>query len=324
MSQADFGPEDIAHLSEFLYRHSGMMVSPEKTYMIRSRLDPVAQRFGLEGAAALIKRLRAHPERELVEAVVDAMTINETSFFRDRRPFDFLERTVLPDLVARRSSVRRLRLWSAAAATGQEAYSLAMCLYSMEEQLRGWRLEVLASDISHESLAKAKRGIYSKFEIQRGVPAQLLVRCFREHAEGWEIRPEIRKYVRFFHHNLLEPARQVGTVDVVFLRNVLIYMDEETRRRILRNIVAQLAPDGYLLVGGTESLAGLSDSLEPVRGFHAAYRPKSAASGIQPARAPGLAGKPSAKITSSTAASPRPARPSVARPSLAFPARSSS
>ncbi len=276
MTTKQLAAEDVAFLIDLVRRQSGIVLPPEKAYLFESRLLPVANRFGCADLGALISRLRSGAGRELLAATVDAMTINETSFFRDSRPFDYFEKVLLPKLIERRSRVRRLRLWSAAASTGQEAYSLAMCLETAADRLRGWQVEILASDISASAIARAAEGCYSQFEVQRGIPARLLVRHFSQNGKCWQAKPELRKYIRFFEHNLLSPPRFAGSVDVVFLRNVLIYMDEATRRKILDNILSRLATDGYLFVGSTESLAGIADKLMPVPGAHAVYQPAAA------------------------------------------------
>ncbi len=284
MTTRQLAPDDVSFLIDLVRRHSGIVLPPEKAYLFESRLLPVANRFDCTDLRCLIARLRKGANRALVDATVDAMTINETSFFRDSRPFDQFRRQLLPELVERRARVRRLRLWSAAASTGQEAYSLAMCIEQYADRLRGWQIEILASDISASAIARAKEGAYSQFEVQRGVPAPLLVRFFTQNGKQWQVKPELKKYVRFFEHNLLSPPSFAGSVDVVFLRNVLIYMDEATRRKIVRHILSRLAPDGYLVVGSTESLAGLVPELEPVPGAHAVYRPRAAATAGAPSR----------------------------------------
>ncbi len=278
MTTRQLTADDVAFLIDLVRRHSGIVLPPEKAYLFESRLLPVANRFGCANLGALIASLRSGAGRELVAATIDAMTINETSFFRDSRPFDYFEKVLLPQLIERRSRVRRLRLWSAAASTGQEAYSLAMCLETARDRLRGWLVEILASDISASAIARAVEGCYSQFEVQRGIPTRLLVRNFTQHGKCWQAKPELKKYIRFFEHNLLSPPRFTGSVDVVFLRNVLIYMDEPTRRKILDNILSRLAVDGYLFVGSTESLAGIADKLVPVPGAHAVYQPAAAGS----------------------------------------------
>ncbi len=306
MTKRKLTPEDVTFLIELVRRHSGILLPPEKSYLFESRLLPVASRFGLPDLGALIARLRSGSDRALEMAAVDAMTINETSFFRDSRPFDYFANTLLPQLLERRARVRRLRLWSAAASTGQEAYSLAMLLEEAADRLRGWQVEILASDISASAIAKAAEGVYTQFEVQRGIPTRLLVRHFVQNGKQWQVKPSLKKYVRFFEHNLLSPPRFAGTVDVVFLRNVLIYMDEPTRKRILDHILSRLASDGYLFVGSTESLTGLADRLVPVPGAHAVYQPAAARKEQAPSpraasasRPGGALGVPSAAFGSS-------------------------
>ncbi len=306
MTTRQLAPDDVSFLIGLVQRHSGILLPPEKAYLFESRLLPVASRFGCADLRCLLDRLRTRPGADLLDATIDAMTINETSFFRDSRPFDQFRRQILPKLVERRAPVRRLRLWSAAASTGQEAYSLAMCIEEARERMRGWQVEILASDISSSAIAKAREGSYSQFEVQRGVPAPLLVRHFTQNGKQWQVKPELKKYVRFFQHNLLSPPRFPGSVDVVFLRNVLIYMDEPTRRRIVEHILSRLASDGYLFVGSTESLTGLVQGLAPVPGSHAVYQPAAAAT------APAAPGTSRPAAAGSAAAGIRPGLSSAA------------
>jgi chemotaxis protein methyltransferase CheR len=200
--------------------------------------------------------------------VVEALTTPETSFFRDGYPFDLLRRVMLPDLLHRRAADRQLRVWSAAAATGQEAYSIGFCLEELGPAVDGWRLEVLGTDLAAGAIARAREGRYSHFEVQRGLPIQLLVRHFERTRQDWQVRPGLRARIRFERHNLLADATWLGRFDIVFLRNVLIYFDPPTRRRVLEHIAAVLTEDGYLVLGGTETARGLtehfaSDPLQP-------------------------------------------------------------
>jgi chemotaxis protein methyltransferase CheR len=191
------------------------------------------------------------------------MTINESFFFRDKIPFDRFKDTILPALLQSRAATRRMRIWCAACSTGQEPYSLAMILRSMREQLVGWNIEILATDISRDVLERAKAGIYTQFEVQRGLPIQMLMQFFQQVGEQWRIAEEVRRMVQFRQLNLIERFSMLGTFDAVFCRNVLIYFDHKTKTDILARIAQQLTPEGYLVLGAAETVVGLSESFKP-------------------------------------------------------------
>jgi chemotaxis protein methyltransferase CheR len=192
------------------------------------------------------------------------MTTNESFFFRDKSPFDLFRDAVMPALLAARAAQRQIRIWCAAASTGQEPYSLAMCLHEMGERTAGWRIEVLATDLSTEVLEKAKAGLYSQFEVQRGLPIGLLVKYFTQVGELWEIAPDIRRMVQYRSLNLLNDFSHLGTFDVVFCRNVLIYFDQETKVDVLDRIARIVPADGYLVLGAAETVVGLTDAFKPL------------------------------------------------------------
>ena len=221
-------------------------------------MGSVAQRLGLKGVAGLAAALRFTPDEPLLRAVTEALTTNETSFFRDGRPFDQLRHLVLPELVEARAGERALRLWSAAAATGQEAYSIAMCLDQLQPRLEGWRLSIIGTDIAEAAINRARQGRYSTFEVQRGLTPAHLAQHFTRAGDDWQISERLARMVDFQCVNLLGRCRQLGRFDVVFLRNVLIYFDLETCRRVLGEVRAMLADDGYLFLGGTETVLGVS------------------------------------------------------------------
>ena len=227
-------PADYDYLRKLLKERSGLVLSAEKQYLVESRLLPVARKAGLANLAGLVAQAEEArtPRRSIVE-VVEAMTTNESFFFRDKVPFDHFRDTIMPALLRRAREPARIRIWCAAASTGQEPYSLAICLKEMGKQLAGWRVEILATDLSNEVLEKAKSGIYSQFEVQRGLPVLMLVKYFAQVGEMWQIAPEIRAMVQFRPLNLLHDFSHLGTFDVVFCRNVLIYFDQETKIDVL-------------------------------------------------------------------------------------------
>jgi chemotaxis protein methyltransferase CheR len=262
-------PEDMAFLSEVVRARSGMRLTPDKGYLIDSRLGPLARREELDGVPALIAAMRALPDERLRWAVTDALTANETCFFRDKALFEALKNDVLPALAATRPG-GALRVWSAACSTGQEPYSLAML--AAELSAAGIRLDICASDISERCLEKARAGVYTQFEVQRGLPIACLVRWFDKVDETWRVKPELRGAVRWRRFNLLDDMLSLGRFDVVLCRNVLDDFDDETRRRVLRSLARSIPDDGCLMLGLGESLDGLSDMFEAAPGGRGLYR----------------------------------------------------
>lgn len=262
MQQSEF-----QFLADFLKSASGLSVSPEKQYLVDSRLLPVAQKAGLADLSALVAKVRQEPKGPLAMAVAEAMTTNETLFFRDRRPFDTLKKHTLPALIeARKSGLasgRKIRIWSAATSTGQEAYSIAMILKEMKRDLTGIDVEIYATDYSPEVVEKAKRGIYSQFEVQRGLPIKQLMTHFSEVDEGWAINDDLKAMVKFGIFNLLDPMVSLGKFDIIFCRNVLIYFDNPTKASILDRMQKILAPEGSLFLGGAETVVGVTESFRP-------------------------------------------------------------
>ncbi|GEO99545.1 CheR family methyltransferase [Methylobacterium haplocladii] len=270
---------DVAfeYLRVYLKDRSGLALGPEKRYLIESRLGPVCRRFGLATLADLCTALRS--SRSGVEqAVVEAMTTNETFFFRDRLPFDLFRDVLLPGAITARAATRRLRIWSAASSSGQEPYSLAMLLREAAPRLAGWHVEIVATDLSTEILEKAKAGFYSHFEVQRGLPAQLLVKYFTQVGDRWRIDPGLGAMIDFRPLNLLQPFEHLGAFDIVFCRNVLIYFDMPTKSDVLRRIAKSLAPDGAVLLGAAETVIGLTDALVPDGAHRGLYRKGAVAS----------------------------------------------
>ena len=211
-----------------------------------------------------MRSLRLARFTDLHQKVVEAMTTNETLFFRDARAFDMLARSILPALIAERSAQRSLNIWCAACSSGQEPYSVAMLLREHRPSLEGWRIAITASDISRDMIARAHAGRYSRLEVNRGLPAALLVKYFEQHGPAWEIRPEIRRMVGFREINLIHDWPNLRDIHLVLMRNVLIYFDRATKKRILERIARLLDPRGYLILGGSETTINIDDSFEPV------------------------------------------------------------
>jgi chemotaxis protein methyltransferase CheR len=251
---------------------SGIVLEAGKEYLVDARLTPVARQCELGSVSELVGKLQAAPEDKLVARVVQAMVTTETSFFRDVQPFETLRTTVLPELIARRRPERRLNVWFAACSTGQEPYSFALLVREHFPELNGWRLDLLATDLSAEALARARAGRYSQIEVNRGLPASLLVKYFRQHAPTWELSEDVRRMVEFRELNLTRPWPVLPKMDVIFLRNVMIYFDVETKKAILGRVARLLRADGYLLLGGAETTLNLDDKFRRAEylkgGFH--------------------------------------------------------
>ena len=266
-------PQDFDYLRKLLRERSGLVLSAEKQYLAESRLLPIARRHSLATLAELVGKLKGPLSATLAIEVVEAMTTNETFFFRDKTPFDHMRDTILPALIAARARAKRIRIWCTAAASGQEPYSLAMTIKGMGAALAGFRVEIIATDISADVLEKAKAGIYSQFEVQRGLPIQSLVKFFSQTGETWQIAPEIRAMVQFRPLNLLNDFSALGTFDVVFCRNVLIYFDQETKIGVFNRIARQMPSDGFLVLGAAETVVGLTDAFKPMADKRGLYVP---------------------------------------------------
>jgi chemotaxis protein methyltransferase CheR len=273
-------PEDYGFLAALLKRQSGLVLSADKTYLVESRLLPITRKHGLASLEALVAALRTSPETgPLAKEVVDAMTTNESFFFRDIKPFDQFKSLVLPRLLQARAASRKIRIWSAACSSGQEPYSLAMILREEGAKFAGWRFEIVATDISAEMLEKSKAGLYSQFEVQRGLPVQYLVKYFTQMGDKWKIDPSLREIIQFREFNLLQDSAALGNFDVVFCRNVLIYFDNDTKKMILDRMDRIIPLDGFLYLGGAETVLGICDKFQPVPGERGIY---GRVAGIQP------------------------------------------
>jgi chemotaxis protein methyltransferase CheR len=269
-------PQDYDYLRKLLRQRSGLVLSAEKQYLAESRLLPVARRHRLNGLGELVGKLKSAAAAALTIEVVEAMTTNESFFFRDKLPFEHFREIILPTLLAARARERRIRIWCTAAATGQEPYSLAMSLKELGTALAGWRIEILATDLSTVVLEKAKSGIYSQFEVQRGLPIQMLVKYFTQVGEAWQIAPELRGMVHFRPINLLNDFSALGSFDLVFCRNVLIYFDQDTKIDVLNRIARQVPGDGFLVLGAAETVIGLTEAFKPVADKRGLYAPNAA------------------------------------------------
>ena len=265
-------PLDYDFLRKLLKDRSGLVLPADKQYLVESRLMPIARKAGINGLGELVAKLQAGSERLAVD-VVEAMTTNESFFFRDKIPFDHFREVVLPTLMKARAAHKRIRIWCAAASTGQEPYSLAMLLKEQADKLIGWRVDIIGTDLSTEVLEKAKAGMYSQFEVQRGLPIQMLVKYFAANGEMWQVSADLRAMVQYKPFNLLQDFSHLGMFDVVFCRNVLIYFDQETKIAVLERVARVMEADSYLVLGAAETVVGLTESFKPMLDRRGLYVP---------------------------------------------------
>jgi chemotaxis protein methyltransferase CheR len=265
-------PSDYEYLRKVLKEHSGLDLSADKQYLIESRLLPLARKSGLSGIDELVQKMKGGLS-SIVAQVVEAMTTNETFFFRDKVPFDHFRASIMPEILQARASRRSVRIRCAAGSTGQEPYSLAMSLKEMGAALAGWRVEIVATDLSLEVIEKSRAGLYSQFEVQRGLPIQMLVKYFNQTGEFWQINADIRAMVQHRQLNLLHDFSQLGVFDIIFCRNVLIYFDQDTKIHIFNRLAKVTAPDGFLVLGAAETVVGLTDAFKPYPERRGVYRP---------------------------------------------------
>ncbi len=272
---AELPADDFAYLRRLMHERAAIVLEPGKEYLALSRLDPIARHAGVGSVAELVGVLRGEDAAsQLHEEVVDALTTNETTFFRDFNPFESLRTHVLPELIERRRRSRSAAIWSAGCSSGQEPYSIAMAIREDFPELLTWQLRILGTDISPSVLDRARRGRYGQLEVNRGLPAHLLVRHFTRVGMEWEIEEPIRRMVRFERHNLVHAWPTMPPFDLVLMRNVMIYFDVDTKRDVLAKMHRQLAPQGYLLLGASETTYNLSEDFDrELDGRTAWYRP---------------------------------------------------
>jgi chemotaxis protein methyltransferase CheR len=262
---------EFAMLAKILKDRSGLILGDNKTYLLESRLVPVAKKHELTDLDGLVAAVKRSPSESLLFDITEAMTTNESFFFRDNTPFDTFKEHTLPALLESRSGTKHIRIWSAACSTGQEAYSLAMILKENAAKLANWRIEIIGTDLSPKVLEKAKAGVYSQFEVQRGLPVQYLVKYFSQVNELWQIDAAVRAMVDFRPGNLLEDFALLGGFDVVFCRNVLIYFERDTKSEVLERVSKRMPSDGVLFLGGAETVLGVSEEFKPIPGQRGVY-----------------------------------------------------
>jgi chemotaxis protein methyltransferase CheR len=267
-------PEDFDFLCRLLRDRSGLVLTEDKAYLVESRLMPVVRKHNLGGLESLVPALRrANGGGPLVDEVTDAMTTNESFFFRDIKPFEQFRQIVLPSLIQARAPDRTIRVWCAACSSGQEPYSLAMLLREGQAKLMGRKVKIVATDISLRMLERATDGLYTQFEVQRGLPVQLMLKYFSQAGDKWRVDPSLGELIEFRPFNLLDDPSPLGRFDVVFCRNVLIYFDKETKGLVLDRVSRLMLSDGFLYLGGAETVLGISDRFKPIPGERGVYSP---------------------------------------------------
>jgi len=271
--------QDFEFVSQLLRKRAGIVLTGDKMYLLESRLAPLARKEGLPSIDDLIHVVRARRDERLINQVVDVMTTNETFFFRDKTPFEHLKEAIFPVLAqARRGS--RIRIWCAASSTGQEPYSIAMILDQNPALTGGVPVEIIATDISDRCLERARQGLFTQFEVQRGLPVQMLMHYFTQQDDHWRISERLRQMVSFRKLNLMDPAYNLGRFDVVFCRNVLIYFDVPTKAEVLDRIAGSMNPGGFMLMGAAESIAGMTQSFDVTQDRRGLYKLASRAAKV--------------------------------------------
>lgn len=264
MPECALSPNDLDYVRDLVRIRSAIVLESEKAYLVQSRLEPLARREGLASLAGLIQTLRQTSYGALHIKVVEAMTTNETSFFRDLTPFQMLKEHMLPEMIARKKNTKRLNMWCGASSSGQEPYSIVFTILEHFPELKDWVIQFIATDLSEEMLAKCREGKYSQLEVNRGLPASLLTKYFVKKGMSWQVQEDIRRRIDFKPMNLIGPWLPFPTLDIVFLRNVMIYFDMDTKKHILANIRKNLDPNGYVFLGGSETTLNIDDQFERV------------------------------------------------------------
>lgn len=264
-------PAEFQYLVQLLKQRSGLVLGEEKTYLIESRLLPIARAQGVQDISQLCNLLRTKPSETLLTEIIEAMTTNESSFFRDIKPYEALRNIVFPMIMEKQPS-KQMRIWSAACSTGQEPYTVSICIKEDAAKMSGWSFDILATDLARKVVEKAQLAIYSQFEAQRGLPIQMLVKYFTSRPDTtWQVKEDIRSMVNFRTQNLLDDFTTLGKFDIIFLRNVLIYFDDATKAQITEKMARCLQPHGVLILGATENLVDPNSRFKPLDEFRGAY-----------------------------------------------------
>jgi chemotaxis protein methyltransferase CheR len=262
---------DFQYIRDFIYQKAAIVLEQDKGYLVETRLQPIVQREGFDSLSAMVAQLRLRPMNGLHWQVVEAMTTNETYFFRDVQPFEILRKSVLPELIKKRAAERQLNFWCAAASSGQEPYTVMIILREHFPELSQWKVNFIASDISKEMIERCREGCYSQLEVSRGLPAPLLVKYFHKIGAQWRVHDHLRGAIDFRQINLVEAWPLMPHMDIVFIRNVLIYFDLQTKKNIMARLNKLLRPDGCLFLGGAETTLNVDDSFQRIQIDKTAY-----------------------------------------------------
>jgi len=265
--------QDFDLFANLLKSSSGLSLGPDKQYLLETRLTPVAMKNGLGSFDELADEIRFKKPAALIDQVVEAMTTNESFFFRDKTPFDILQNQVLPKFFESRADSKRLRIWCGAASTGQEPYSIAMMFAQQAARWQGWTIDILGTDISRAALNRAQEASYSQFEVQRGLPVEYMLKYFNQDGERWLLKNDIKNRVRYQYFNLLDPLTSLGKFDIVFLRNVLIYFDAQTKSAVFEKVRNTMEKDGSLFLGAAETVIGVTEQFRAIKGLRGLYVP---------------------------------------------------
>lgn len=257
--------DDFQYIADTIKKYSGICLSDDKEYLLESRLIPVAAKYGISDLHGFVAYLRKNINDVLMVEVIEAMTTNESFFFRDIKPFEIFKNDIMPAILPKIGN-NTLRIWSAACSTGQEPYSIAITMLEHPEY-KNVKFEIIATDLDSNVIAKAQEGVYSQFEVQRGVPITVLMKYFAQHNEKWHIKDDIKKYIRFDKVNLINDFSHLGNFDIVFCRNVLIYFDKEIKEKVLSNINSRMNKYGIMLTGAAESLVGIDSKFTSFKGI---------------------------------------------------------
>jgi chemotaxis protein methyltransferase CheR len=265
---------DFEFLTDLIKVRSGISIGKDKDYLLETRLMPITRKLQLVNIQALVKKLRVSPDEALIKDVIEALTTNETLFFRDIKPFEYFRKDAI-DKIKSESNDREVRIWSCASSSGQEPYSIAMSLAEESAKIAGYKLEIVATDIDSAILEKAISATYSQFEVQRGLPITMLTKYFHQpepYSDVWILNNPVKSMVNFRQHNLLDAATGLGKFDIIFCRNVLIYFEQETKAKVLNGLAAQLKPHGLLFLGSADSVWGITDKLVPYKELKGVFK----------------------------------------------------
>jgi len=265
-------PAYFLYVRDLLKERSGLVVTAQKLYLLETRLLPLVHRYGYHSIDDMISTLQSSHNESLAVDIAEAMNTHESLFFRDVKPFEFFQSTIIPELLQRRAAKKSFRIWCAACSTGQEPLSLAMVLAEEAERLKGWNVEIVATDVSHSVLKKAKEGRFSQFEVQRGLPVQKLLKHFIQEGDTWKVNNDLLQKIQFKHLNLLDAPYRLGKFDMMFCRNVLIYFDLKTKSQVMTHLSKCVEDDGILFLGSSESTIGITDEFCPVRAGQGVYK----------------------------------------------------